>query len=107
MSKKKPYLPNNSDAYADAPAECFDSIPFDELMDWKIGGWEIPSSVACMIRETTEKGKVKEYVYSREADAKKRARKIMEAGNEFVVCTSDAVHAMYPQEIPEYDDPLA
>ena len=106
MSKKK-YYPNNYDAYKEAPAELFESIPFDEFMDWKATGWELPSSIACVIRETTSKGKVKEYVYSRAGDAKRRARKIMDAGNEFIVCTPEQVHAMYPEEVPEYDDPLA
>ena len=105
MSKKK-YYPNNYDAFREAPHEWFGSIPFDELMDWKIGCWEIPSSVACMIRETTKTGKVKEYIYSRSSDAKKRARKIMDAGNEFIVCTHEAVHHMSP-ELEDYDDPLA
>ena len=107
MSKKK-YYHNNWAAFEAAPAEWFDSIPYDEFMDWKCLGWELPSSVACMIRETDFKtGKVKEYVYSRSSSAKKRAQKIMEAGNEFIVCTPEQVHVMYPQEeVPEYDDPL-
>ncbi len=97
--KKKPYYPNNWDAIHECPAEWFGSIPFDEFMDWKLGGWEIPSSVACMIRETNLKtGKVKEYTYQRSSDAKRRARKIMdEAESEFIVCTSDEVHFVYPQ----------
>ena len=106
MSKKKPYFHNNVEAIRDAPDAFFIPLPYDELMDWKIGGWEIPSSVACMIRETTKTGKVKEYIYSRSSDAKKRARKIMDAGNEFIVCTHEAVHHMSP-ELEDYDDPLA
>ncbi len=108
MSKKKKYYHNNWAAIQDAPAELFDSIPYDEFMDWKISGWEIPSSVSCMIRETDLKtGKVTEYVYNKEGAARNRARKIMEAGNEFVVCTSEVVHHMYPEKESEYDDPLA
>ena len=106
MSKKKPYFHNNVEAIREAPDAFFIPLPYDELMDWKIGGWEIPSSVACMIRETTKTGKVKEYIYSRSSDAKKRARKIMDAGNEFIVCTHEAVHHMSP-ELEDYDDPLA
>ncbi len=105
MSKKK-YYHNNWAAIKDAPAELFDSLSFEELMDWKVCGYELPSSVACMIRETDlETGKIREYVYDKESSAKRRAQKIMDAGNEFVVCTSDAVHYIYPQE--NYDDPLA
>ena len=97
--KKKPYYPNNWAAIADCPAEWFDSIPFDDFMDWKMGGWEIPSSVSCIIREKNLKtGKIKEYTYQRTGDAKKRARKIMdEAVSEFVVCTADEVHHVYPR----------
>ena len=97
--KKKPYYPNNWAAIADCPAEWFGEIPFDEFMDWKMGGWEIPSSVSCIIREKNLKtGKIKEYTYQRTSEARKRARKIMdEAVSEFVVCTADEVHHMYPR----------
>ena len=105
MAKKK-YYHNNWKAIKDAPAELFDSIAFDELMDWKVCGYEIPSSVACMIRETDLKtGKVREYVYNKEGAARNRAEKIMDAGNEFIICTADAVHLMFPEE--DYYDPLA
>jgi len=108
MSKKK-YYPNNWKAFKDTPASYFEPLSFDEFMDWKMAGWELPSSVSCIIRErnlTTDK--VNEYVYTRVSDAKKRCRKIMDVGeSEFIVCTSDAVHVMYPQYVPEYDDPLA
>ena len=109
MSKKKPYYPNNWKAYKDAHDSFFMPITFEEFMDWKIAGWEIPSSVSCIIREKNQiTGKVKEYIYSRVGDAKRRCNKIMDAGeSEFIVCTSDAVHVMYPELIPEYDDPLA
>ena len=106
MTKKKPYYHTNWQLYKDSDDSMFIPHKFDEFMDWKIGGWEIPSSVACMIRETTKTGKVKEYIYSRSSDAKKRARKIMDAGNEFIVCTHEAVHHMSP-ELEDYDDPLA
>ena len=107
MSKKKPYLPNNWKALKDVPAECFDTVTFDEFMDWKIGGYELPPGICCIIRETDHKtGKVKEHAYQLESAAKKKACKIMAKSNEFVICTDEAVHQMLPQEIPEYDDPL-
>ena len=108
MSKKK-YYPNNWKSFKDTPASYFEPLSFDEFMDWKMAGWELPSSVSCIIRERNlTTNKVKEYVYNRTSDAKKRCRKIMDVGeSEFIVCTSDAVHVMYPQYVPEYDDPLA
>ena len=64
MPKKKPYYPNNLKALKDAPVEAFESIEYDEFMDWKISGWEIPSSVACVIREENYvTGKITEHVY--------------------------------------------
>ena len=107
--KKIPYCHNNWAAIQGCPAEWFEDIAFDEFMDWKIAGWELPSTVNCMIRETNlETGKVKEYVYSRAGDAKNKARAIMAEGvSEFVVATAETIHYMQPQEVPPYDDPLA
>jgi len=107
--KKKPYFPNNYDTVAAAPAEWFSPITFDEFMDWKIGGYEIPSSINCIIREKRlDTGEVTEYVYRSAGHAKNRATQIMNEGvSEFVVATADEVHHLYPQQIPEYDDPLA
>ena len=109
MSKKKPYFPNNWEAIQAAPAEYFDSIPFEQLMDWKLQGWEIPSSVACIIRSKNVKtGKVKEFVYEREHAAKKKAVELMHKGeDEFLVCTPDEIHLMSPRYVEDYDDPLA
>ena len=108
MTKKKPYYHNNWKEYKRAPDKFFLPLPFDEFMNWKVGGWELPSSVACIIRETKQlTGKVTEHVYRRQGDAKNKARAIMDAGeSEFVVCSRDAVHAVYPQDYEEdyYDE---
>ena len=106
MTKKKPYYHNNWRHYKDCPDKFFIPLPFDEFMNWKIGGWQIPSSVACIIREDNYvTGKVTEHVYKRQGDAKNKARAIMEAGeSEFIVCSKDAVHVVYPLEYEEdYD----
>ena len=106
MAKKK-YFPNNWKKLKDVPSEYFDSIEFDEFMDWKIGGYEIPSSVKCIIRETNlETGKVKEYTYTRYGDAKKKINAIMNKGeSEFVVCDEHEIHYLAPQLIDDDDDP--
>ncbi len=110
--KKKPYFPNNYEAIQGAPAEWFDSIPFDELMEWKLSGWEIPSSVACIIREKNIKtGKVTEHVYKKEGAARNKAKKIMmEAKSEFVVCGHETIHHLFPtigdKQEELYDDPF-
>ena len=106
MTKKKRYYPNNWRAYKDSPDQFFLPLAFDEFMDWKVAGWQLPSSVACMIRETNHRtGKVTEHVYSRTGDAKNKARAIMDIGeSEFCVVTHDAVHQVYPQYEEEYYD---
>jgi hypothetical protein len=110
MTKKKRYYPNNWQEYKDAPDKFFLPLAFDEFMDWKIAGWELPSSVSCIIRErNTITGKVKEYTYSRVGDAKNKCRAIMDIGeSEFTVCTREAVHFMQPElNYDPFEDPLA
>ena len=104
MAKKK-YFPNNWKAYKDSPDAFFLPLEFDEFMDWKINGWEIPSSIACIIREQDVKtGKVTEHVYSRLSNANKRANKIMKEGkSEFLVCTHDDIGHIYPKDLTKKD----
>ncbi len=107
--RKKKYFPNNYDAVAGCPSEWFDSIPFDELMEWKIGGYEIPSSINCIIREKrTDTGEVTEYVYQTARHGRRKAEQIMNEGvSELTICTEEEVHHLPPHYVPEYDDPLA
>jgi len=105
MSKKKPYFPNNWQAIKDAPHQLFTPIPFDEFIDWKIQGWELPSSIEAIIREQDLKtGKVTEHIYSRISSANKRASKIMKEGKaEFLVCTHDDIGHIYPKDLQQED----
>ena len=99
MSKRKPYYHNNWKQYKDAPDKFFIPLAFDEFMDWKIAGWQIPNEVLCIIREEDPKtGKVKEYTYKREHSAKKKANEIMDAGKHFVICTANELNYMKPEE---------
>jgi len=114
MPKKKPYCHNNWQAIKDTPVEFF-SLPtgkdltFDEFMEWKIGGWELPSSCNYLIRERNlNTGKVKEYVYQKAGAARKKLEQRMESGDcEFTVCNHDSVHILTPKWEEDYDDPLA
>jgi len=109
--KKKPYFPNNWDAFNKADAELFDDLPFEQFMDWKVAGWELPSSVACIIRDRNVRtGKIKEYVYQKSGAAENKVKQLMAIGeSEFTVCSHDTIHHMYPKYYEEspYDDPLA
>ena len=111
MSKKKPYYPNNWKAIKDAPHQFFIPLPFEEFMDWKMMGWEIPSSVAAIVREQDlNTGEVKEYIYNTISGANKRCKRIMkESRSEFLVCTHDDIAHMFPttkiKEDSNYDHP--
>ena len=103
MNGKKPYLPNNWKMYKDAPDEAFIRHTFMEIMDWKVGGWELPADVACIIRTTNLKThKTKEYIYKRQHAAEEKVRQLVRDQTcEFVVCTHDALHYVGPHE--DYD----
>ena len=70
-SNKRPkYFPNNWKAYKDSPDEFFIPISFKDFFNWKVMGWALPSSIACVIREETD-GYISEKVYSQSAAAQK------------------------------------
>ena len=96
MAKKKKYFPNNWEAFKEAPAEYFESLPFEQFMDWKMQ-WEVPSSVVCLIREEDhETGKITEYVYERQSAAKKKVDTILrKMESAFVIADHDSVHHLY------------
>ena len=102
MAKKKKYFPNNWQRYKDQPASFFSLggnvyHTFEDIMDWKVGGWELPSSVCCIIRvEHKDSGKVKEYVYSSAKSAVKFCNKLMEQGHEFTIVDEEQVQQMVP-----------
>ena len=111
MAKKKKDFPNNWEAYKEAPAEYFESLPFEQFMSWKCEGWEIPSSVVCLIREEDHStGKIKEYIYQRPQAAKNKVNAIMDMGvSTITVINGDTMHHLEPKYMEEspYDDPLA
>ncbi len=99
MPKKKKYFPNNWSLYKDSDDSMFIPHEYDEFMSWKVGGWEIPSSVCCIIRESDPvTKKVKEHVYSRPQSAMKFVQKLMDEGKEFTICDEEQIHQMYPDD---------
>ena len=98
MKKKKPYLPNNWSAYSEQHPSFFHPIPFDVFYDWKINGWELPSSVCCIIREEDpDTGRIKEYVYNRTHAAKNKVSELMKHKRNIVVCNNEAITNAYPK----------
>ena len=91
----KSYYPNNWEAYKEAPDEMFHPHTFEEVMSWKVAGWELPSSVCCIIRAET-KGKVKEFVYQKQHAAENKVKSLKADGVEFTVCTDQVIHFVPP-----------
>ena len=106
--RKKPYFPNKWQAYKNQPDNFFWPHTFDEVMDFKVAGWDLPSNVACIIRtKDVETKKVKEYVYQRHHAADNKIEKLMNTPSlEICVCTSDHIHCISqhdPEDFKEID----
>ena len=46
-------FPNNFDRYQKIPAEKFKDISYEEFMDWKVAGWELPALLLVSLEQTT------------------------------------------------------
>lgn len=103
MSGKKPYLPNNWQQWKEVPDEFLYSPTYEEFVDWKLRGWELPSSVCCIIRETTSRGKIKEHVYQKHHAAKNKVRQLMLNNSEFIVCTDSELQFVKPHKDDDFD----
>ena len=96
--KKKPYMPNNWQEYKDADDSDFIPHTFEEIMTWKVAGWELPSSVCCVIRVTDIKSKkTKEHVYQRFSSAQAKVNELINTpGIEFTVADHDSINFISP-----------
>lgn len=90
---KKKYFRNYWQEYKECPDEFFQEMLFDDFMDFKIAGWELPSNIHCIIRATNKKSyKVTEYVYQRQSSALNRVKQLAKDPNiEFTVCRHDNI----------------
>ena len=98
-SNKKPkYFPNNWKAYKESPDEFFIPLTYRDFFNWKVMGWALPSSVACVIREEKD-GKISEKIYSQSQSARTYLNKQMSNKNTntiFTIADSEAVMVYYP-----------
>ena len=96
MTKKKLFA-NNWKEYRDTPHELFPEDPFDEYMEWRVHGWEILPTHCCVIRASTNTGKVKEYSYKRWSAAEKKINKLLDDPDmcELVIANNDEVKLLY------------
>ena len=96
------YYPNNWQQYKDAPDELFEQHTFEEVMSWKVAGWELPASVCCIIRANTHRGKIKEFVYQKHSAAEAKVASLINEGVAFTVCTNEAIHFVSPTADDEH-----
>ena len=99
MKNKKPYFPNNWKAYKESPDEFFIPITYKDFFNWKVMGWVLPSSVACVIREEKD-GKISERIYSQSLSADKYLTKQMsnkKTDTIFTICDDKQVQVLYPK----------
>ncbi len=99
MNGKRPYFPNNWKEYKECDDDMFVPHTFFEVMEWKVNGWILPSSVDCIIRTTHLKTrKVKEYVYKRRAYAERKIKQLVhDQDHEFCVTTHESQHFIGPR----------
>jgi HD-like signal output (HDOD) protein len=95
----KRYFDNNWQQFKDLPDEFFEQHSYEEIMEWKISQWELPSSVMCIIRCTnTKTHKVEEYVYRKHAAARDRLIKLLQdQDNEIVVADHESIYLLKSQ----------
>ena len=91
-------FPNNWEAFKDAPDDMFERHTFEEVMDWKVAGWELPSSVECIVRVTDQDTKmIREHVYKKRGMAKRSVQKYMNTGGyEITIVDHNSIHHLYP-----------
>ena len=120
MPKKRPsnkrpkYFPNNWKAYKESPDNFFIPLTYKDFFNWKVMGWALPSSVACVIREEKD-GKISEKIYSQSESARKYLNNKMaskDTNSIFTVADGEAVMVYYPKgkhstytQLPQEIDP--
>ena len=87
-------FPNNWQAVADSPSEYFPQIDYNEFLDWKVHGWEIPSSIECIFRAENKKtGKITEHVYKNMKSAHNKIVSLMKSEHtEITIVNHDSIH---------------
>lgn len=106
MSGKRKYFPNNWLRYKNSPDSMFMTHTYEEIMDFKIRGWELPSNIYCLIREknlTTYK--IKEHVYQLGHAAEKKLDELWHKNDvEFTVCTPEDIQFVTTHTADEKED---
>ena len=102
---KRKYYPNNWREIKDAPDEYFPELEYEDLMDWKLGGYELPANVFGIVRsECKDGGKTYEYTYKSEYQARERVKKEVQKKRHVTLCTMEGVWHIKPYLI-DFNNP--
>ena len=103
---KHKYYPNNWDAIKQCPSHYFPEMPFEEFRDWKIHGYQLPSSHFGIVRiENKDTGKIVEHTYKSEYHTKEKLKKVMKGNNHVTLATDDGVYHLMPPPIDFNNNP--
>lgn len=96
----KDYFPNKWKEYVKLSDDHFIPHTFEEIMSWKVAGWELPSSVCCVIRTRNLKThKVKEYTYQKHSAAQRKVDELINTPDiEFTVVDHESIHHLTPAD---------
>ena len=97
---KRKYYPNNWDAIKQCPPHYFPEMPYEEFKEWKIHGYQLPSSHYGIVRvEDLDKNKITEYTYKSEHHIRQRLNKEVGGRKRITIATMDGVYHLIPNPI--------
>ena len=104
MSNKR-YFPHKWELIKSCPAVAFPSIEFDHFMEWKVGGWELPDEISCMIRtDDVKTGKVKEFTYKSTRTAQPQVDELFSIGGHDITIRTHHTGLFIPLFFADDDD---
>ena len=98
--KRRKYFPHNIKEIQAAPDDFFYSLPYNELIEWKINGYEIPDSVFCIMRiKNKETQLIEERYYNTTHYAKKRLAECIEDGSEVTMVSNEGCYYIDSRDV--------
>ena len=103
--KRRKYYPNNWDAIKQCPPNYFPPMAYEEFRDWKVFGYQLPSSHYSIIRvEDLQKNTITEYTYKTEHHTKQRMLKEVSGHKRVTLATMDGVYHLIPNPLDFNND---
>ena len=98
---KRKYFPNNWAAISKCPASYFPEMLYEDFEDWKIYGYQLPSSHFGIVRvEDMDTGKIEEHTYKSEYHTKQKLKREMKKNNTKVtLATMEGVYHLMPNPL--------